>query len=65
MSVKELELVISRLAPDEFALFSQWFDEFRAKQWDDRIEADILAGKLDTAGQRADDDFEAGRCNPL
>ena len=65
MSVEELELVVSRLAADEFAVFSQWFDEFRAQQWDHQIEADILAGKLDPAGKRADDDFEAGRCNPL
>lgn len=65
MSIEELEVVVSRLAADEFALFSQWFDEFRAQQWDHQIEADILAGKLDAAGQRADDDFGAGRCNPL
>jgi hypothetical protein len=65
MSVEELELVVSRLAADELALFSQWFDEFRAGQWDSQIEADILAGKLDAAGQRADDDFESERCTSL
>ena len=65
MSVEELELVVSRLAADELALFSQWFDEFRAQQWDRQIEGDILAGKLDPAGQRADDDFESGRCTSL
>jgi hypothetical protein len=65
MSVEELELVVSRLAADELALFSQWFDEFRAEQWDRQIEADLLAGKLDPAGRRADDDFESGRCTSL
>jgi hypothetical protein len=65
MSVEELELVVSRLAAEEFAIFSRWFDEFRAQQWDRQIEADILAGKLDAAGQRADDDFESGRCTNL
>ena len=65
MSVEELELVVSRLAANELALFSQWFDEFRARQWAHQIETDILAGKLDAASERADDDFEAGRCNPL
>jgi hypothetical protein len=65
MSVEELELVVSRLAADELALFSRWFDEFRAQQWDRQIEADILAGKLDTAGEQADDDFESGRCTSL
>jgi hypothetical protein len=65
MSVEELELVVSRLAAEEFAIFSRWFDEFRAQQWDRQIEADILAGKLDVAGKRADDDFESGRCTNL
>ena len=65
MSIEELELVVSHLAADELDLFSQWFDEFRAQQWDRQIEADILAGKLDAAGQRADDDFESGRCTSL
>jgi hypothetical protein len=65
MSIEELELVVSRLAEDELALFSRWFDEFRAQQWDRQIEADVRAGKLDAAGQRADDDYEAGRCKRL
>ena len=30
-----------------------------ADQWDKKIEADILAGRLDTAGKRADEAFEA------
>jgi hypothetical protein len=34
-------------------------------QWDQRIEADILAGRLNAAGRRADEDFEAGRCSPF
>ena len=65
MSVEELELVVSRLATDELALFARWFDEFRAEQWDRQIEADIVAGKLDASGRRADDDFESGQCTPL
>ena len=65
MSVEELELVVSSLTADELALFARWFDEFRAEQWDRQIESDVLAGKLDAAGKRADDDFESGRCTPL
>lgn len=65
MSVEELELVVSGLTADELALFAKWFDEFRAEQWDRQIKADILAGKLDAAGRRADDEFESGLCTPL
>jgi hypothetical protein len=36
-----------------------------ADRWDRQIEADIKAGRLDAAGERADEDFEAGRCAPL
>ena len=65
MSVEELEVVVSHLSPEELARFSEWFEEFLAEQWDRQIEADASAGRLDAAGQRADDDFEAGHCTPL
>ena len=65
MGVEELEIGVSRLSPEELARFSDWFEEFIADEWDRQIEADILAGRLDAAGKRADDDFEAGRCTRL
>ena len=49
-------------AREELTAFAQWFEEYLANAWDRRIEADILAGRLDEAGRRADQDFEAGRC---
>jgi hypothetical protein len=65
MSVEELQTVVSQLSVEELGRFSAWFEEFLADQWDRRIEADILAGRLDAAGQRADQDFEAGHCTPM
>ena len=65
MSVKELQSVVSKLPREELDQFASWFEEFLADQWDRRIEADILAGRLDAAGRRADEEFEAGRCTPL
>ncbi|MFZ1640601.1 MAG: hypothetical protein WAV07_04015 [Candidatus Contendobacter sp.] len=65
MSVKELELAVSKLSSEDLASFSQWFDEFMADQWDNQIEADILAGRLDHLGKRADEAFEAGQTTPL
>jgi hypothetical protein len=65
MSVEELQTAVSQLSTDELTRFSAWFQEFIAEQWDRQIEADILAGRLDEAGRRADEDFEAGRCTPL
>ena len=65
MSVNDLQEAISQLSTEELDRFSRWFEEFLADQWDRQIEADILAGRLDAAGEQADKDFEAGRCTPL
>ena len=65
MSVKELEKAISKLSASDLAKLSNWFDEFRAEQWDREFEADVKAGKLDALGEEADRDFDAGRCKPL
>jgi hypothetical protein len=65
MSVQELETAVARLSPDELSRFSQWFEEYVAERWDRQIEADILAGRFDRAGQRAEAEFDAGRCKPL
>ncbi len=65
MSIEELKSAVSQLPAEELDRFSQWFEEFLADQWDRRIETDILARRLDSAGLRADEDFESGRCEQL
>ena len=65
MSVLELEQAISQLPPEELSHFAEWFEEYMADQWDRQIDADIVAGRFDAAGKRAESDFEAGRCKPL
>ena len=61
MNIEELESVVAQLPREKLAEFSKWFEEFMADQWDRQIEADILAGRLESAGQRADEDFISGR----
>jgi len=65
MSVDEIESAISRLSAAELKRFTKWFEEFAADEWDRQIEADIRAGRLDAAGKRADEQFEAGNCTPV
>ncbi len=65
MNIEELESAVAQLPSEKLAEFSKWFEEFMADQWDRQIEADILAGCLDAAGQRADEDFITGRATPL
>ena len=65
MSLPDIETAVAALPPAELTAFAAWFEEYLADAWDRRIEADILAGRLDAAGDRADADFDAGRCTPL
>ena len=59
--IQEIEMAVSQLSANELFHFSEWFEEFVADQWDIKIEADILAGRLDAVGKRADDEFLAGQ----
>ena len=46
MSVEELKVAVAQLPTEDLDRFSRWFEEFLADEWDRRIEADILAGRL-------------------
>lgn len=65
MSVEELESIVTHLSSDELARFSAWFEEFLSDQWDQKIERDVLAGRLDSSVIRSNEHFDAGRCTPL
>jgi hypothetical protein len=65
MSIEELEAVVAHLPADQLARFSLWFEEFMAEKWDRQIAQDLDSGRLEQAIKRADDHYEAGRCNPL
>ena len=65
MSVQEIESEVARLPAEELSRFSKWFEEYLADQWDRQIEADMLAGRFNVAGKRAEAEFEAGDCKPL
>jgi hypothetical protein len=65
MSVQEIESAITQLSALDFAKLAEWFDEFRERQWDEQIEHDSAAGKLDHFIDGANREFEAGRCKPL
>ncbi len=49
-TVREIELAVSRLSPEQLASFRDWFDEF-----------DAMSGKLDGLADQAISDFRAGR----
>lgn len=46
-SVEEIEQAIENLPPDEFRKIAQWFREREQRQWDEQLDRDSAAGKLD------------------
>ncbi len=65
MDVKEIESAIAKLPASEIAELAKWFEEFHAQLWDQQIERDFNAGKLDALLEEAKQDFDANRCKPL
>jgi hypothetical protein len=53
------------LPVDQLAKFRAWFEEFEAARFDQRIERDAKAGRLDQLAEQALADFRAGRAREL
>ena len=58
MNLEELENAVSRLSPNEYDSFRDWFAEFDMTQWDKQIETDSDAGRLDGMIKKALEDYE-------
>jgi hypothetical protein len=65
MDVKEIESAIANLPPAEMAELARWFEEFHAQVWDQQIERDLKAGRLDSLLEEAKQDLESNRCREL
>ena len=65
MDIKEIESAIARLPPSQLAELARWFEEFRSRAWDEQLEQDVRAGRLDALLREAEQDFERGKCEPL
>lgn len=65
MSIAELQSALQSLSDEDRRRFFQWVSEFMEEQWDSQFEANVVSGRMDEAGRRANEDFEAGRCTPL
>jgi hypothetical protein len=65
MSIQEIENAVAKLSPAELSVFSEWFEEYVADQWDSQIERDAAAGRLNEALERSEKHREAGRCTQL
>ena len=63
-TLEDIEKALSELPPDQLAEFRAWFEAFDAARFDERIERDAKAGRLDRLAEQALADFRAGRARP-
>ena len=59
-TVVEIESAIRELPQQEFWKLAEWFDEVKERTWDEQIEADANAGKLDFLFEEAAAARQAG-----
>jgi hypothetical protein len=64
-TLEDIEKAVTELPADQLAKFRAWFEEFEAIRFDQRIERDVRAGKLDQLADQALADFRAGRAREL
>jgi hypothetical protein len=65
MTIEELEKAVATLPPEQFAEFRAWFEGLDAARFDQKIERDARAGRLDRLGDQAIDDFRKGRAREI
>lgn len=63
--LEKLEQRIQGLSPDELKKFRAWFVEFDARVWDEQIESDGKAGKLDKLVTEALSEYRSGKRREL
>ena len=64
-TLEDIERAVSELPQEQLARFRAWFEEFEATRFDQRIERDAKAGRLDRLAEQALSDFRAGRIREL
>jgi len=59
--IEDIEKAVEQLSPEDLAKFREWFEEFDARVFDEKIERDARAGKLDKIMAEARANHAAGR----
>jgi len=63
--LEEIEAAVAQLSPADLKKLRAWLDELDERLFDEKIERDAKAGKLDALEARALEDFKAGRTKDL
>jgi hypothetical protein len=64
-TVAEIESAIKNLKPREIREVGQLLDELREELWDQQIDADAKAGRLDKMIAKAKAGYRAGKATPF
>ena len=56
---------VESFSREELRAFREWFEDFDARIWDEDLERDVEAGKLDGMAAQALEDFKEGKCTEL
>lgn len=64
-TVEEIEEAIRSLSRQQLSELRSWFGEFDAQLWDEQLECDIAAGRLDQLADEAINDLREGRGTDL
>jgi len=63
--LEDITKAVEQLSPEELAQFREWFEELQARLWDEQIERDMKAGKLDFLLDEAEAEHDAGKLQRL
>ena len=64
-TVAEVESALRQMPVPDARAVADWLQEYLDQQWDEQIDADIAAGRLDTPWHKAQADIAAGKVKPL
>lgn len=64
-TVEEITAAIARLPEDQVGRVRAWLDAYVERRWDEQIERDEKAGRLDDLIDAALEEHRAGRTRPL
>jgi hypothetical protein len=64
-TVEQIEAAILTLPADEFQRLRQWLLDLDYERWDEQLEKDIEAGRLETLAEEAIAEFKSGHCRKI
>ena len=64
-NVEDIEKAITQLPQDQLKEFRAWYEQFDSDAWDEQIERDAAAGKLDSLADAAISDHRVGKSKEL